>query len=339
MPEENEFSYSGYLIFNSVLEFEDDSNIYSDDSVTTVESEIHDDLPEFEPGSFSQPGDGFELLSIRDYIRDDEEVDEELEAIADDLLGIRYQHEDFIEQEAEVDGERRIVHIPTINSVDAYWVHPEFIALRGQKGEMESAKERLQRVLSTGVLLREIQFDADFLLWLFYKYRTGDDLTSGLGIRKLTDSEAKGREDYFGRSNIVSDSQNLGQSTPLLIGILRQKSVSMLEGFFTMDGVQIAAKIEKTKIHVKASKGAISETTNDTLRVALAIRFVRELVELYEHWESLDPVDKYPPFEFFEGIYEECINQGVRIDTIPDTLLRRFANLRDEPPSEWNVGI
>ncbi|PHQ47028.1 hypothetical protein DJ68_04065, partial [Halorubrum sp. C3] len=118
MPEENEFSYSGYLIFNSVLEFEDNSNIYSDDSVTTVESEIDDDLDEFEPGSVSHPGDGFELLSIRDYIRDDEDVDEELEALADDLLGIRYQYETFIEKEAEVNGERQIVQIPTINDVD-----------------------------------------------------------------------------------------------------------------------------------------------------------------------------------------------------------------------------
>lgn len=339
MPDENEFSYSGYLIFNSILEFEDSSNIYSDESVTTVESEIHDNLPEFEQGSFSHPGDGFELLSIRDYIRDDEDIDDDLEAVADDLLGIRYQYEKFMEREAEIDGERRTVHIPTINDVDIYWIHPEFVALRGQKGEMESAKERLQRVLSTGVLLREIQFDPDFLLWLFFKYRTDDEPTSGLGIRKLTDSEAKGREDYFGRSNVVSDSQNLGQSTPLLIGILRQKSVSMLEGFFTMDDHQIAAKIEKSKIHVKASKGTISNTTNDTLRMTLAINFVKELVELYEHWESLDPVDKYPPFEFFEGIYQECINQGVRIDTIPDSLLRRFANLRDESPSEWNVGM
>lgn len=337
MTERNEFDYNGYLIFNSILEFEDKSNLYSNSPVTTVESEIIDEMPEFEQGSFSQPGNGFESLAIRDYIRDDEDIDEDLKTIADNLIGIRYQYEEYIEQEAEVDGERRIVHLPTINDVDLYWVHPKFIAIRGQKGEMDSTKERLQRYLSPGVLLREMQFDSDFLLWMFYKYRNNDDLIPGMGIRKLTDSEAKGREDYFGRSNIVNDSQNLGQSTPLLIGILRQKSVTMLEGFFTVDNNEIAAKIEKNKIHVKASKGDISQTSNDIYRIALAMKFVKEFVELYEYWESLDPDEKYPPFEFFEGIYQECINQGVRIDTIPEILLRRFANLRDEPPSDWNI--
>lgn len=71
--------------------------------------------------------------------------------------------------------------------------------------------------------------------------------------------------------------------------------------------------------------------------MALSIEFLNELVKLQEHWESLDPSDKYPEHSFFLELFDTCRTQGMTLDNISETLRREYCNKRGERDNEWNL--
>jgi hypothetical protein len=332
------FDYEGYLLFNGIYKTEfidQDSRSSKSDAAST----FSDKLPEYDTDD-PERDDGYERILVDDAMYDDPEVDEVLEDIAPSIIAFRYKYETRNEGvEAYYEGERVEVDVPNTKDSDIYWIHPEYVYLRGALDDIKETREKTFRILSDNVRIDPIDFGGDFLLWLFYMHKEDLSFPDGIDTKHFTDGVVSGERDPFGKNNTVDDSTQLDQCVPILVGILKDKSITQLEGYFDLFDdhtvkAQLGEKNQQGRIHVK-SKGAISETPNDVKRVAIALNFVNQLVELYDYWEQLSPTDKYPPKSFFADLYTTARDHGVEIERISQNVLTRYARLRNEDPDDW----
>lgn len=306
-PSPKEFEYDGQLVFNGIHI----TDVLEDD---VKPQRIVENLPEFEQGMADDPGSGYTDLNVEELISDADWMDNELKAVAENLSSFRYLYEDWYEREADVDGERRLVHVNRIKDVDIYWAYPDYMFFRGQQTDSDQTESDIVDELDGKARLDTVTFDEDFLLWILYKYRNDDDLTPTLRPRLLTDCQTTGDEDNYGGRNEVGDSADISKSVPLLDGILRGKDLAMLEGDFVVHDNHVTAKVEsRGRVHVKASKGDV-RSANPLRRVTLSLQFLIEFTSLYEQWRNdMANTDKYPPDDFFTDIYNECDTQGNHI--------------------------
>jgi hypothetical protein len=329
------FDYDGYLVFNGVYSTEVPSNSDLPNGLQEVEAEILETLPTFSEGSFNNPGEGYEKIPFREHLFDEQKINDKIEDLGESLISLRYQYEEYKEEIAEVGDQRQTVYIPRIKDVDIYWMYPDYMFLRGQKGQADSTKATTQTAFGNNAQIQELTFEGDFLLWILYKYYNNKQLNSQIDVKRLTDSETTGREDRFGRSNIVNDSTDVSKSVPLLTGVLQQKSLFMLEGDFSVGEHTVTAQIKQNRVHIKASKGDIRRS-NPVRRMALSLEFLTQLAHLKEEWVDLAPKEKYPPLYFFEEMYEECKRQGVKVEFSPEPVLKKYASLRNESLDEYD---
>ncbi|MFK8214635.1 hypothetical protein [Haloferax volcanii] len=328
------FEYQGYLVFNGVFK----TNLIDErleNGVSNSETRLMDNLPRFQKGTAKNPGSGYELIQIRDYVDDHESIEDDLSDVGNSLIGLRYYYEEFSEKEAQIDGSRETVFVSDVKDIDVYWSHPDFLFIRGPSGGAEKAKSATQVALNDSVSIEELTFSGEFLLWVLYKYTSDAKLSDELEVGRLTDSETTGREDLFGKSNVVNESTDISKSVPLLTGLLSRKSLNMLEGHFTVGEFTVNAQIRPNRVHVKASFGDVANA-DPLRRVLISNEFLRELSNLRVKWESLPPKKRYPPLDFFYELYEECRDQGVRLEFSPDKVLTKYANLRGESLDEYD---
>lgn len=331
----NDIDPGGHFVFNGL--YKSDFSPWDDPPLdpALVETEFGKRLPNYDPHADGEE-DGFEKVSIRDAIRDNNDIPEGLiRDVGESIIGYRYRVKTFDEEVAVIGGEEQVVDVPRTSTIDIYWCYPDYVFFRGASGKIDSTKEVTQDALYERTTLRELTFDSDFLLWLYYKYRNGGDLPGPLKIERLTDSETSGDENYFGLSNVVGTSLDLAQSTPLLLGILRDRNLTMLEGDFAIDGIPISAKVEDDRIQVFSSEGALDQNRDSAFRIASCAAFLKSFATLYEDWVALSPTEKYPPKQFFQEMFEECRDNGVMIREIPDSLLENYANKRKESAEDW----
>lgn len=357
MPEEDtdDFDYQGYLIFNGVYKTDLRQGSEYQDGIYDAESQLMDDLGRFE-NSERESDKGVQKLLLRDFFRDDDSISGELEELANNLIAIRFLYEDRIEKEAYVSEEEELqtVEIPVVNDADIYWNYPNYMYFRGAKDDVAEAIDYTSSLLGADVAtdggssassvqptgfsrFRPISFDSDFLLWLFQlQYNDNNPPVSAIEIDTLTDAAVTGDVDVWGGNNVVGDTSQLIESPPLLSAILQNKSVKMIEGGFAINDNTLQSEIQTNKVHVKSSVKSIKRA-NDTRRMALSIQFLNELVDLENHWNNLNPQDKYPSYDFFLELFDTCCDQGMTLDSISESLRREYCNKRGDPDHEWNL--
>lgn len=335
---DEEFGYQGYLLFNGIYKADFIDEEFQGGR-TEARARLSDHLPEYDPDNQAYD-DGYKRIRLDYAISDSESVENDLKDILNSLISYRYLYENRSTTNAYVDGELQQVEIPNINDADIIWSYPDFIFLRGAQEDVNETQEKTFQILSDHMHLTPFDFNGEFLLWLYYKHFEDQTISGGIGINELTDGEITGDRDPFGETNSVDDSTNLRQCIPIIVGILKDKSFSELEGYFDLYGdYNIKSKVSQEhrqgRVHVKASEGAISTSTSDVRRMALALNFVQALVELRLYWEELDRKEKFPPRDFFADLYETARNQDINIERISRDVLRKYANKRGEDPDDW----
>lgn len=315
-----EFDYDGYLVFNG---------IYST-SVLDTDFDLHEivseNMPDFSVGSPDAPSRGYRTLDFIEHASDSPEVSPSLEEHVEHVRGIRYEYEEWENGETYQEGQIKQDDVRQTDSFDVYWSFPDYLFIKGDKTEAKKAKELLGYELDQYIKVDEIEFDPDFLLWIFSQYKNSSGLGEGITASMLTDCEIEGEQrDRFGRRNKVDGSTDVTKSTTALMGILRAKSLTSLEGVFELSGNFISAEIaSEGRVHIKAEKGISGESK--VRRMALSLHFLDSLVSLYDKWEDLPPKDRYPPEEFFREIYEECKREGAEVTFPVDDVIKTYRN-------------
>jgi len=313
------YSYDGRLVFNGLYSTE----ILDPDF--DLETTVEEGLKDFSRGTNDNPGSGYHMLDFAARVSESPDISRQIKAETEDLYGIRYRYEEWNEREVEStnsDG-TEYRNVRTTDSVDVYWDSPNYLFIKGNKTEARQAGSLIESKLGDYIRTREIGFASDFLLWILSQYKNGEQLGEELSAKLLSNARIEGEEDRFGRSNRVDDSTDIAKATTILMGILRGKEMAFVEGIFGMHGKFVAARIETGgRIHIKAEQDI--EGSSHLERMALSVCFLKELLAVYDHWQSLPPEDKYPPVEFFKSLYEECQRQGAEITFPVDDVIERY---------------
>lgn len=303
---EDQYDYDGYLVFNGLFS----TNVINPDF--DLDQVVDEELKDFSSGSIDNPGSGYRVLPFVEYTREAHQVGPELESNVSDIKSFRYKWEEW--EQGEIGGESGLETRPVreTKSVDVYWQFPDFLFIKGDKTQTSKTAELIDLRLDNYLTTRKIEFSSDFLLWILSKYKNMENLTSNLQANLLRDAKIEGEEDRFGQSNVVDNSTDIAQAPNILMGILRGKEMTALEGVFETNGMFVNAELEVGgRVHVKAEQDI--HEAKPIERMCITLTFLIELLSLYEQWEDLNPDDKYPPVEFFEEIYQECRAQGAEI--------------------------
>jgi hypothetical protein len=342
--DDEQFQYDGHLLFN---EFGYTVDVERG-SLTGVPREIEnsllgDMLDTFDIGTSREPGEGFERSLIRDYAND---LPPETQEFIESLVALNYKIESFDTEEAEVDGERRNVKLPDVNSANLFWQSPDNILVRGAEGSAEEARSQTQNWLSGNASVQTVRFKHDFLFWLFYKHFENKELTESLEIDRLADAQAEGQEDILGKSNIVEEAPDVKYAPNFLLCLIHGKSISMLQGDFVLrtgpsDNQEetIRVEIRPEKIYPKASKAGL-RNSQPAEKMAFATHTANELINVFKRWDELPPEnsDKYPPPDFIAEMVRRCHEQGVDIHNQSTVLqvLEQQANRRGEELEQYS---
>ena len=322
------FEYQGYLLFNGIYKTDFIGEEYHGGK-NEASGQLSKDLPEYRDTDQSS-SEGYLPLNLREALFDDPSISEELETVADQIIANRYVYETRDTVDAYYNGDEIQAEVPSRNDADIYWEYPDYLYLRGSKDDVDETREKTFKVLQGNVKYTPIDFDGDFLLWLYYKTYEGQGLPTRLSVDRFTDTEITGDRDAFGETNSVDDSTDLEVCIPMIAGILRDKSISMLQGYYDLyNQYKLKAQVGSGRVHIKATEGDI-QTATDSRRMAISLAYLSELLELHGHWQNLPPTDKYPPRSFFEDLYQTAQDQGIEIESISQDVLDKYGGLRDE---------
>ncbi|MFC7251104.1 hypothetical protein ACFQJ5_14815 [Halomicroarcula sp. GCM10025324] len=313
------YTYDGRLVFNGLYATE----ILDPDF--DLERTVETGLKDFSRGTNDEPGSGYHMLDFADRVAESPDISRQIKTETEDIYGIRYRYEQWNEREVATSNGNgtEYRHVRTTDSVDVYWDSPNYLFIKGNKTEARQAGSLIESKLGDYIRTREIGFASDFLLWILSQYKNGEQLGDELSAKLLSNARIEGEEDRFGRSNRVDDSTDIAKATTILMGILRGKEMAFVEGIFGMHGKFVAARIETGgRIHIKAEQDI--DGSSHLERMALSVSFLRELLTVYDHWQSLPPEDKYPPVEFFKNLYEECERQGAEITFPVDDVIKQY---------------
>jgi hypothetical protein len=314
------YSYDGQLVFNGLYV----TDLLEPD--IDFEQVAEEDLSDFEIGDPENPSDGYELLEFSRYASESQFLSKKLEQSVDQVQAIRRKYEKWDERE---DPTGEATDVRDVKHYDIYWDHPDYLFIKGNKTQADRASEIIEFTFGSYLTSREIEFRPDFLLWVFYQFKSGSsDLNDSVGINLLSDAEIQGeQEDRYGKRSRVDKSTDITKSTTVLIGLLRGKDLTRLEGVFEVEDEFVKANIEVGgRVHVKASHSI--EGAEKIHRMSLAITFLREFISLFEYWEELPSEQKYPPLEFFEELYDECEKQGAEVTFPYDDVVETYRQKR-----------
>lgn len=314
------FDYDGHLVFNglyytTVLNAEFD-----------LDQIVDEKLSDFTAGSPKSPGNGYRILNFAKHLDSSTQIPTALKQQIEHIRGIRYEYEEWGYSEIRQDEELIKTDVRETDSFDIYWSFPDYLFVKGNKTEARKAKQLLKYELNDYIKVNNIEFDPDFLLWMFSRKKSGQALGEGISVSMLTDCEIEGEQrDRYGKRNTVDNSTDVTKSTTALMGILRNKALTGLEGVFELNGQFVSAELSSEgRVHIKAEQD-ISES-NRIKRMALSLYFLDHVIALYDTWEGLSPNERYPPEEFFRDIYEECKKQGAEVTFPVNDVIKEYGN-------------
>ena len=335
------FDYDGHLIFNEVCRV----NEYNEDlpkDVNELENRLLGRLPRFEESTYYEPGSGYQRVPIREYI-EDSKLPPQTKQFLDNSVALEYRYEDYSTTEAVVDGERREVAVPKEKTADIFWGSNEYMLFRGSEADASKAKGQTNTSFGRGVRLESIDFEEDFLLWLFRKAHDTGELTDSLKINRLSDAEISGSRDEFGGEARINKSNDIKQSEAILLGLLKGKHFAMIEGDFTVfysnrTSATVRTEIQNNKIYVKASKAGLKNASK-VEKLGLSTHITSELASLYDHWKSLPSSEKFVSPEFMVQLIETCHERDIDLNRQPIAVLRRQVQKRGESLSDYDFEL
>ena len=319
---DTQYAFDGQLVFNGLYS----TNVL--DAGLNFDSVVENELNDFSKGEPGSPSRGYELLKFAEFATQSHLLGDNIKNSVEDIQAIRRKYESWDSGE-DIDGNE--VSVRSVNHYDIYWDVPDYLFVKGNKTQASRASDIVQYTLGDYISATEIEFHPDFLLWLFYRFKSEDtQLNDNFKINLLSDAEIEGeKEDRYGKRSRVDKSTDITKSTTVLIGMLKNKDLTRLEGVFDVVDKYVKANIEVGgRVHVKASHSI--EGAEDVYRMSLAITFLRELVSLYEDWIELPGDDKYPPLDFFTELYEECEKQGAELTFPYDDVVETYRQRRNQ---------
>lgn len=320
-----DYRYDGYLVFNGLYSID---ILNPEFDFTRIVSDV---LTDFERGGPDQPKSGYELLDFGEIVENSRLISPDIKQTLSDIRAIRHRYEEWETRELR-SGEKK----PTreVHSFDLYWDYPGYMFVKGDKTQASRASDIVNYELGEYLTSKKIEFNPDFLLWLFYKEKSSGTVGDNIDISLLSDAAIEGdEEDRYGKEVSVDRSTDITKSTNVLSGILRGKDLTGIEGIFNARGNFIKANIQVGgRVHIKVSQDIAD--VEDLQRMSFALVFLRELMKLYEEWEARPSSEKIPPPEFLEEVYEECKRQGDEPVFSFDHVIERYRNKRAQEGQE-----
>ena len=101
---------------------------------------LKQNLPEYKPGSPDEPGEGYTQFGTIDAPKSvrNSPLEDSMQ-----IAKIRYQKEEYEENEAYVDGEFRMVHTREVDSADVFWAN-QIVLFQGSRSASSAARSKLQ---------------------------------------------------------------------------------------------------------------------------------------------------------------------------------------------------
>lgn len=321
---EDDYEYPGWLVFNGLFK----TAVHGEGSMSP--QDIVDSFTEYMPGSPNEPADGFELIELPDKLQRMGELSEETEDFARGLHSIQYVDEDWVEQLGYDEyGNETMYFLPNHDEVRIYWDYVNDVMIfKGRKQLLERKQDDLMAAMSGDVKMDSISFDFDFFLWILYKQYQEEPLSADLRVRRITrSSTAAETKDNMGAGH-VKDSNNVLKSVLLIASVLSGKKIDEIQGDFIMGNHQVKALIEfGGKVHVKVTDSPLS-TLSDLRRMGISLRFLSEMVNLFDDWERLDPEERYPPPSFFDDMAQNAEEEGWEPRFDPEEVKARYERKR-----------
>ena len=320
---EEDYEYPGWLVFNGLYK----TSVHGSELTAP---EIIDDFTEYSTGSPNNHESGFEVIELSHKLQQMGELNQATEMFAEGLHSLRYVDEDWVEQLGyDEHGEETMYFLPEHDEVRIYWdVVNDSLAFKGQKQLLQRKQDDLIAALSGDVKLEPVTFDFDFFLWILYKQYKSEALSADLRVRQITrSSTAAESKDNMGTGH-VEESNNVLKSVLLIASVLSGKKIDEIQGQFILGNHKIKALIEfGGKVHVKVSDSPLS-TLSDLRRMGVSLRFLSEIVNLFDSWEQLDPDERYPPPSFFDNMAENAEEEGWEPRFDPEEVKDRYERKR-----------
>lgn len=325
------YGFDGWLVFNGVFFTEVESDDFEPDDFLRR-------FKTYSPGSPENPSKGFRKTDLSNYLAQTGDLTGGMSNLAESLYTFEYVQEDWIEVTVfDEDGNKITRYSDGRKQLEIFWSYDDVLLIRGPKSILREKKNDLLRSFGEDLIIREVNFDFDFFLWLLYNYHQENDLSnrddgfrSKLRLRSITDCRTIGKSNLDREVNIGNEPE-IVRSVPFISAILEGNKINGLEGDFLLDTHYIVAELESEgRVHIKASRQDMAEL-NSLRQMGVATQFMLELARLYKEWTTLPGDKKYPPDEFFETLLENCEEEGYLPMREPEELLQEYRKKRATP--------
>lgn len=224
----------------------------------------------------------------------------------------------IIESSGDSDYFVDIFFVPTIN----------LIIVNGPKNKGNTVLEILNKTLKkfkedyrNKFDYAEINFNPEFFLWLIFKKNIESSLSNDITIKKFynfSTEDFPNAEGHLNPSNIpreisTADGNNI-ITLPIIYGLLNNRDFSRLSGIFSYKNNEFDIRLtifpgitHKSIFFIKSTKCLKNKNYCD--KIKLTIPFINEFVKIFEEWNSLDDIKKYPSEEFINELKINLIKE------------------------------
>lgn len=286
-------------------------------------SDAIQDLPNFSQGVAEDPGQGYETVESATEKSDSTTIEDDIDQknkrnIVEyvqnqdrDLYHMKYKYESWSESEADVDGTRRNVHIPTANEVIVHWSNDGYLLFQGRTSDVDRAAEDLKERLDRNITFEKFEFDTDFFIWILYMTKKGEEIVGNLNLQnvfggRLTDGES--------RTGLIRGSESEDTVQQLLQSILRGGDIISLRTVFKQNNLDFLLE-SRHPSSINIDFGHDLENIGGSVK--MGVNLAAEYIDTYKKWDSLEPEQKYPEPSFLWGIHESAEDDDLnRIDDV-----------------------
>lgn len=334
---ESNYTYQGWLVFNGLYTTESYGEGSEDDVEDVVEA-----FDQYNGGTPIESDSGLERINFANELKQIDEINEQLERLADQTLSFEFTDEKWVETFGyNEEGEEQIFYTEEHDNLIFFWNYVDgTMMLKGDKQSLNKKSDQLQGSLADDFRMESIDFDYDFFLWLIFNEYTDGGLSAGsdITIRKITQSETIESNPTDDERISVEGKDNLLHSVVFIAPVLNGKKVDSLQGQFLIGSRQVTAKIGfGGRVHVMIGDTPM-ESWEDIRRMGTALLFLSELTDLYQTWKNLSPDQKYPPGSFFDDLADEADNEGWRLRFDPEELKQEYERKRTTGDDESSAG-
>lgn len=213
--------------------------------------------------------------------------------------------------------------------IDIFFVpHIDLIIVNGSKNKGNPVLEILHKTLKKFKEdyryifdYKEINFSPEFIFWLIFKKNTESSFSKEITIKKFYNFSTEDFPDEKGQltpSNIpreisTADGNNI-ITLPIIYGLLNNRDFSRLSSIFSYKHNEFDIKLtilpgitRKSIFFIKSTK--CLKNKDYCNKIKLTLPFINEFVKIFEEWNSLDNIEKYPSEEFINELKINLIKE------------------------------